>query len=52
LRTGALDLKWDTTGIYGILNGNKTYWLVYPNGNKRLIGKNLFFFLKNDDETR
>jgi hypothetical protein len=45
LKSGTLDLKWDTPGIYGILHGSKTYWLVYPNGNKRLIGKHLSMLL-------
>ena len=36
-----LDLKWDTPEIYAILNGNETYWLVHPNGNKKLISKKL-----------
>jgi hypothetical protein len=41
LKSGRLDLKWDTPGIYILLNGGKAYWLVYPNGNKTLISKNL-----------
>ncbi|CAF3862778.1 unnamed protein product [Rotaria sp. Silwood1] len=37
LKSATLNLKWDTINIYHVLNGSKTYWLVYPNGNKKLI---------------
>ncbi|CAF3006497.1 unnamed protein product, partial [Rotaria sp. Silwood2] len=37
LKSATLGLKWNTADIYSVLNGNKTYWLVYPNGNRKLI---------------
>ena len=42
LKSGTLSLKWDTIDIYRILNGDKTNRLVYPNGDRKLISKNLF----------
>lgn len=43
LKSGTLDLKWDTPGMYNVLNGNRNYWVVYPNGNKRFICTNKIF---------
>ncbi|CAF3343561.1 unnamed protein product [Rotaria sp. Silwood2] len=37
LKSATLGLKWNTADIYSVLNGNKIYWLVYPNGNRKLI---------------
>ncbi|CAM4773474.1 unnamed protein product [Rotaria magnacalcarata] len=37
LKSGSLALKWDTPKIYSVLNANRSYWLVYRGGNKKLI---------------
>ncbi|CAM4766822.1 unnamed protein product [Rotaria magnacalcarata] len=37
LKSGSLALKWDTPEIYSVLNANRSYWLVYPDGSKKLI---------------
>ncbi|CAF4363298.1 unnamed protein product, partial [Rotaria magnacalcarata] len=37
LKYGSLTLKWDTPEIYSVLNANRSYWLVYPDGSKKLI---------------
>ncbi|CAF4575755.1 unnamed protein product [Rotaria socialis] len=37
LKSGSLTLKWDTPNIYNVLNANRSHWLVYPDGNKKLI---------------
>ena len=43
LKSGILYLKWDAPGFASLLNGNRSNSVVYPNGNKRLISKNLFY---------
>ena len=50
LRRGDLGHRWDSHVLHSTIFGQKSHWLVYPDGNMNLIGQNqltLLFSLQN-----
>jgi hypothetical protein len=47
LRKGELGFRWDSPFIHSSINGNKSHWIVYPDGYMELLGSiNLNFISK------